>query len=416
MPLIWKVIFMCRSLANGGRRCPCQSDPGYKEAQKKRAKELREARKLGLPAPPLKDGRLLPANNTPHNAIKHTDTPVIQLPYEKTEDGIYQLNEQAYQKHVEAVRTPTILFNLAFNNTENNDDTIYFSDEVFTEKTWGSKDVYATLNDGEAVEKGLASPYTMHGSVYDFDGGTVNSTAFSFMGSMAHTEASTITKTAPPVSISEHQRLSQISGAVIQSNLGDAYTDTSDSAYSYALRNHVQDPVNDTITETLESGSKFKNTEVGREAKARVEKIDQYLKNAPKYQKVVYHTINANELQDRDNKEPLDNWLSKKNMVVGQEVTFGNYMNATMDKKQVANRRSFDDENVVLEILTSEGANMSEHDSPGNYLLPRDSHYLVVDSHTGYHEGNTTRFIRLVAIDNNSNILDGVKQHEPKPL
>lgn len=342
--------------------------------------------------------------------------PVIQVPYEQTEEGIYQLNEQAYQKHVDAVREPTILFNLAFDNAGNNNDVVYFSDEVLAEKTWGSKDVYATLNDGEATYKGLVSPYTMHGSVYDYDGGTVNSTAFDFMGSMAYTEMSTVTRTATTVFASEQESLAKVSEAIIKNNLGDDYTDASGSAYSYALRNQVKDPVNDTIASTLESGGKFKNTVTGREAKRRVEKIDSYLANAPKYQKVVYHTIGDSQLGNRGSKETLDDWLSKNSMVVGQEVTFGNYMNTTMDKKQVATKRESNDENVVLEILTSEGANMSEHDNPGTFLLPRDSHYLVVDLHTGYHNDSVTRFVRLVAIDNNSNILDGIRKHEPKPL
>lgn len=71
---------MCVSKANGGRRCPCQSKPGYKEARNARVKELRKARKLGLPAPPLTNNRILPEENSTqatHASVKTTsDTSV----------------------------------------------------------------------------------------------------------------------------------------------------------------------------------------------------------------------------------------------------------------------------------------------------------------------------------------------------
>ena len=422
-PIIVKgvFLFMCRSIANGGRRCPCSTDPVKRAAYNARRRELRRARKQGLPDPPLaSEMNTLTVTPPPDNKSASALSPSVVARSER-----FMVNRQRLHTIDEKVRAITPL--------GENMTAITFGDEPYSDVHLTNLGSYTTRNTGELVDRGLVSSISAHGTIMRDKLDAQSYTSFGFTDNFEDyyvPESERTTKGVGRVyDVVFHQRLSRAEYDSIVEDNPDAkkwkgavfdYTDSTYEILNDIL--HRKQNVNYDHTEEIygHDREKLNNS---------VYAIDSYLKDAPKVHKKVlrvmgHHSGAFVKYGNYDNVDVIGEWLKDENVKLGSEFSFDGYLSTTSDPKVLSNFSSLghDDSNaLVFEILTPEGANvssMSAFTKECETLLPRGGKYVVV----GQHEvpkakpGRFLRVLQLVAVDNDGKILDEDTVFEPAPV
>lgn len=142
--------------------------------------------------------------------------------------------------------------------------------------------------------------------------------------------------------------------------------------------------------------------------------IDSAIDKGQKRQRIVYRSVAAHSSLFQKNGVTAEQWAEQK-LEVGKEIVFDGYQSATPVPEGM---RSFSSDNgLIYEILTPEGINVSSISSFSNeheVLLPRNARYMVVDVKNNvevhideYAQRQNTTVVRLVAINDKGEVLDG---------
>ena len=388
---------MCRSIANGGRRCPCSTDPVKRAAYNARRRELRRARKQGLPDPPL-----------PRVAEVKQMAPMI------SEHSEYAKRAQVSSQLVGAGNWAPGL-------------------TPIVEPSYTKQGFYKTENTGKLTEPvSWASPicdkYSLHGvidvdelhenSAFDF-GFTATASDYAELSGVedktlyneTFTEASVIKSSEVTFeNIKKHYSYSDESFDKTV-DVVNRYTGSHFAVMNEALYKKL--PVRE-VSLITSKGSDSLEEEYAQ--------LDTVISNAPQIPKTVYRGIQGYSPLFEKYGGLIGAWLKEKNVTLGSELSFEGYTSTSVSNSTACSFASIHGkmDSLVFEIKTPEGLNVSsvskyawEHE----FLLPRNTRYRVVG--IGEQEkprGGTVHLIQMVAVNSKGEILDGTNADGLNPI
>lgn len=337
---------MCRNLQEGGRRCPCLTDPAKiaERNARRRANYIPKKTKGGLLGKIGDLAKTLRKTTEEEHSIFGMKAPKNQTVFSRTDQGdVSPLG----------VSSRTCVGYLV--------DTGYYSEKQIS----GLID-YTKLNDKSYEEFGFSDPRLMHIDKADLE----------------------VTKR---ISRHELSNLSYSEKKALQVYTGDAYGWINSSMFPTGkTRMFKKDPKE--YEPMLKEGKEVfedspyvyapKNPEFLKEFDGYVTSA---MPKAPLQQRLVYRGMSSwhGAFSKSDGTKATLKEYVDKNFSLGQEVVFDGYQ-STSTSVDVAQNYTSHDDGLLFEIKTSSGLNVtsvSQFDREQEVILPRGSRYMVVGLH-----------------------------------
>lgn len=396
---------MCRSIAEGNRKCPCQSDPQKRAQYNTRKRAVYFAKKMNISCPdtgtqeyqqllekmPIKYSRMDKLNVTSRELKSYHEN------WDHKVDEIFEKYDDLYSDKKNLMRGNVIYQDKLNISTVSNDgalvDNHYFSSHsvqgvpnynVFDEESYKMFG-FDTVDD-DYDKKKIRSRVLEDDDMYDLSSMELRHLSFEEMAALRF------------YSSGHFEQLNTILYHG-ESHL-DPFQNGEDTSDFFTGDNLFR--MDSYSLDVVAFNKKFVQELTGY--------LDSALEQGPKMQRVVYRGMSDDRFYETGG--TAHDWL-KKNIALGQEIVFDGYQSTTYSYRTAKNTYA-EDNGVVFEIMTPDGLNItavSEFEEEQEVLLPRKSRYMVVGVHEGvkadiHGSDSVINVVQLIAINDTGEIVN----------